>query len=139
MAGPGGVGNGLIKNLLLRPGPDGNFDIETKDHIMHEFVISLTGICKKSGITVMDFAKRILDYGFHSPTVSFPLIVHDCLMIEPTETESRENLERFAEAMYNILKEAEENPDILKGAPHKTPVRRVDDVTAARNPVLKYY
>jgi glycine dehydrogenase subunit 2 len=120
---------------LLKKG----FEIATKDHVMHEFVISLTEVCKASGITIVDFAKRILDYGYHSPTMSFPLIIHDCLMIEPTETESRENLERFAEAMYNILKEARENPELLRNAPVNTPIRRVDDVQAARNPILKYY
>ncbi len=115
-----------------------HFEIATRDHIMHEFVISLSAVCKKNNITVSDFAKRILDYGFHSPTVSFPLIIHDCLMIEPTETESRATLDKFAEAMLSILKEAEENPELLRSAPHKTPVKRTDDVRAARQPVLKY-
>jgi glycine dehydrogenase subunit 2 len=134
MAGLLALLNANYLAALLKKG----FDIATKDHIMHEFVISLTEVCKKSNITVMDFAKRILDYGYHSPTVSFPLIVHDCLMIEPTETESKENLEKFAEAMYIILKEANENPELLKNAPSSTPIGRVDDVAAARSPVLKY-
>ncbi|HPO48942.1 MAG TPA: aminomethyl-transferring glycine dehydrogenase subunit GcvPB [Spirochaetota bacterium] len=115
-----------------------DFDIETKNHIMHEFVISLTKQCEESHITIMDFAKRILDYGYHSPTVSFPLIVHDCLMIEPTETESKETLEKFAEIMKKIMEEAKKNPDSLKNSPVNTPIKRIDDVAAARNPVLKY-
>ncbi|HOV14604.1 MAG TPA: aminomethyl-transferring glycine dehydrogenase subunit GcvPB, partial [Spirochaetota bacterium] len=115
-----------------------DFTIATKGHIMHEFVIALTKQCEESHITIMDFAKRILDYGYHSPTVSFPLIVHDCLMIEPTETESKETLDVFASIMKKILNEAKTNPDLLKDSPVKTPIKRIDDVTAARNPVLKY-
>ncbi len=114
------------------------FDFATKDHIMHEFVISLTEVCKKTGITVGDFAKRILDYGFHSPTVSFPLIVHDCLMIEPTETESKKTLDKFTEVMIKIIDEAINEPQLLKDSPYNTPVKRVDDVRAARQIILKY-
>ncbi len=114
------------------------FNISTKDHIMHEFVITLTDICKKNNITIMDFAKRILDYGFHAPTVSFPLIVHDCLMIEPTETESKATLEKFAEVLKRILNEANTHPELLKNAPLTTPVKRTDEVKAAREPYLIY-
>jgi glycine dehydrogenase subunit 2 len=116
----------------------GKFDIHTRKHIMHEFVISLTEVCHKSNITVMDFAKRILDYGYHAPTVSFPLIVHDCLMIEPTETENKETLDQFADILHKVLEEAVNQPELLKNAPVRTPIRRVDDVTAARTPVLRY-
>lgn len=115
-----------------------DFDIATKDHIMHEFVISLSDICKKYDITVMDFAKRILDYGYHAPTVSFPLIVHDCLMIEPTETESKETLDRFAKCMKAILEETKKDNKILKNAPQNCPIKRPDDVKAARQPILRY-
>ncbi len=102
----------------------------------HEFV--LAGLGKKEmEVNTMDVAKRILDYGFHPPTVYFPLIVPEALMIEPTETESLETLDAFIEAMAAISKEADENPELLKAAPHAAPVRRLDEVKAAREPVLK--
>ncbi|MEN1760548.1 aminomethyl-transferring glycine dehydrogenase subunit GcvPB [Anoxynatronum sibiricum] len=102
----------------------------------HEFV--LAGLGKKElEVNTMDVAKRLLDYGFHPPTVYFPLIVPEALMIEPTETESLETLDAFIEAMAAISKEADENPELLKAAPHVTPVRRLDEVKAARQPVLK--
>jgi glycine dehydrogenase subunit 2 len=104
---------------------------------MHEFV--LAGPPKdvqEAGIHTMDVAKRLMDFGFHPPTVYFPLIVPEALMIEPTETESKETLDAFAETMIKILDEAREDPDILHGAPHDTPVGRLDEVGAARNPVL---
>lgn len=114
------------------------FNIATDDHIMHEFVLTLTNVCKEHDLTIIDFAKRILDYGYHSPTVSFPLIIHDCLMIEPTETETKATLEKFAESLIKILEEAKNDPDLLRNAPTKTPIRRPDEVTAARQPILKY-
>jgi glycine dehydrogenase subunit 2 len=80
----------------------------------------------------MDVAKRLLDFGFHAPTTYFPLLVPECLLIEPTETESLETLDAFAGAMAEILREANEEPDTVRGAPHKMPVRRLDDVRAAR-------
>lgn len=102
----------------------------------HEFV--LAGLGKSElHVNTMDVAKRLLDYGFHPPTVYFPLIVPEALMIEPTETESLETLDSFIEAMAAISKEAETNPDLLKSAPHVTPVGRLDEVKAARNPILK--
>lgn len=115
-----------------------DFDIVSPEGTMHEFVISLTALCKEQNLTIMDFAKRILDYGYHAPTVSFPLIVHDCLMIEPTETERKETLDKFAGVLKNIKAEAEKTPQLLKDAPVKTPIRRVDEVTAARNPLVQY-
>ena len=90
------------------------------------------------GITTMDIAKRLMDYGFHPPTVYFPLIVHAALMIEPTESESRETLDEFIAAMKAIAKEAEETPELLKMAPHRAKVRRLDETTAARKPKLRY-
>jgi glycine dehydrogenase subunit 2 len=86
----------------------------------------------------MDIAKRLMDYGFHPPTISFPLIVHGALMIEPTETEGKPGLDAFVSAMRAIAREAEENPEIIRNAPHTTPVRRVDEVAAARNLVLRW-
>jgi glycine dehydrogenase subunit 2 len=102
----------------------------------HEFV--LAGLGKNElEVHTMDVAKRLMDYGFHPPTVYFPLIVPEALMIEPTETESLETLDAFIEAMAAISKEAVENPELLKEAPHVTPVRRLDEVKAARNPIFK--
>jgi glycine dehydrogenase subunit 2 len=102
---------------------------------MHEFV-AMGDIAE--GIHTMDVAKRLIDYGFHPPTVYFPLIVHEALMIEPTETESKETLDAFVEALLKIAEEAQENPDLLHSAPHTTPVGRLDEVSAARKPVLCY-
>ncbi len=103
---------------------------------MHEFVLSDKGLA--NGVTTNDVAKRLIDYGFHPPTVYFPLIVHGAMMIEPTETESKETLDKFAAAMEKIRKEAEENPEIVKTAPHAMPVKRLDAVKAAREPDLKW-
>ena len=91
-----------------------------------------------NGITTMDIAKRLIDYGFHPPTVYFPLIVKEALMTEPTETESKETLEGFAAALKAIAQEARTNPELLKTAPHHTPVGRLDEIAAARKPVLRY-
>jgi glycine dehydrogenase subunit 2 len=104
---------------------------------MHEFVAS-TRKLKANGITTLDIAKRLLDYGFHSPTIYFPLIVADALMIEPTDTETKETLDEFAESLIKILEEAKTNPEILKNAPHNTPVSRLDEVQAARKPDLRW-
>ncbi len=103
----------------------------------HEFVFD--GLVDKStGVTTLDIAKRLLDYGFHAPTIYFPLLFHQAIMIEPTETESKETLDGFIEIMRHIAAEALEDPESLKTAPHTTPVRRLDETTAARQPVLKY-
>jgi glycine dehydrogenase subunit 2 len=102
----------------------------------HEFVISDRNM--PNGVTTNDIAKRILDHGFHAPTVYFPLQVHGAMMIEPTETESKDELDRFIETMLKIKQEAMEDPDLVKNAPHETPVKRVDAVLAARKPVLKW-
>lgn len=104
---------------------------------MHEVVFSArnqTGF----GVSALDIAKRLIDFGYHPPTIYFPLIVKEALMIEPTETESKETLDEFIEAMKQIAKEAETNPELVKGAPHHTTVLRLDEAKAARNPVLKY-
>ena len=98
----------------------------------HEFIITLKSQAKELGVTAMDVAKRLLDYGYHAPTTYFPLLVPECLLIEPTETESKETLDGFAAAMAQILREAEAEPATLKEAPHTLPVRRLDDVRAAR-------
>ena len=103
----------------------------------HEFVFD--GLKDKStGVTTLDVAKRLLDYGFHAPTIYFPLLFHQAIMIEPTETESKETLDGFIEIMKHIAAEAQTDPESLKTAPHTTPVRRLDETTAARQPVLRY-
>lgn len=103
----------------------------------HEFVFN--GLKDKStGVTTMDVAKRLLDYGYHAPTIYFPLLFHEAMMIEPTENESIETLDSFIDVMHRIAEEAIENPEIVKTAPHNTPIGRVDDVLAAKHPVLTY-
>ena len=98
----------------------------------HEFIITLKTLKEKTGVSALDFAKRLLDKGFHAPTTYFPLLVPECLLIEPTETESKQTLDAFVRAMKEILDEAHSQPDLVKTAPHTTPVRRLDDVKAAR-------
>ena len=103
----------------------------------HEFVFD--GLKDKStGITTMDVAKRLLDYGYHAPTIYFPLLFHEAMMIEPTENESKETIDGFIKTMHIIAKEAIESPELLKEAPHNTPIGRVDDVLAAKHPILTY-
>jgi glycine dehydrogenase subunit 2 len=104
-----------------------------KRRASHEFILTLKKEEKQLGITAMDVAKRLLDYGFHAPTTYFPLLIPECLLIEPTETESKETLDAFVDAMIAIYKEAQENPELLRQAPHTLPVRRLDDVRAARD------
>ena len=105
---------------------------------MHEFVMTLEGLAHDSGVTAMDVAKRLLDFGIHPPTMYFPLIVHEALMVEPTETESPETLDQAAQAFLDILDEAKADPESLHHAPHHCPIGRPDEVTAARDPILRY-
>jgi glycine dehydrogenase subunit 2 len=104
----------------------------------HELIITLKRQARELGVTAMDFAKRLLDLGFHAPTSYFPLIVPECLLIEPTETETRETLDAFVAALARILEEAREAPERLKSAPHTLPVRRLDDVRAAKQLDLRW-
>lgn len=104
----------------------------------HEFVLDGTPFAKKYGVHTLDIAKRIQDYGFYPPTIYFPLIVPECLMIEPTETQSKESLDEFADALLKIAQEAETDAQLLHDAPHDAPVTRLDEVQAAREPVLCY-
>jgi glycine dehydrogenase subunit 2 len=113
------------------------YDLAYRAPSMHECVFSDDRQAKK-GVRTGDIAKRLIDYGFHPYTVSFPLIVRGALMIEPTETESKLELDLFADAMISIAKEAEENPDLVLSAPHSTRTRRVDEVTAARRPIVRW-
>lgn len=102
----------------------------------HEFVFD--GLLEDNGVTTLDVAKRLLDYGFHAPTIYFPLLFHQALMVEPTETESKETLDAFIEVMRKIASEASSDPDMVRSAPHNTPISRPDETRAARQPVVKF-
>jgi len=104
---------------------------------LHEFVLSGGPMKRNLQIKTLDLAKRMLDYGYHPPTVYFPLLVEEALMVEPTETETKETLDSFAEALAELLAEAAEDPEIALHAPYTTPVRRLDEVGAAKNPVIR--
>jgi glycine dehydrogenase subunit 2 len=104
---------------------------------MHEFVLSGAPMKRELGIRTLDLAKRLLDFGYHPPTVYFPLLVDEALLIEPTETETRETLDAFADAIKQILAEAAEDPEVARNAPYSTPVRRLDEAGAARKPVIR--
>ncbi|MCR4397412.1 MAG: aminomethyl-transferring glycine dehydrogenase subunit GcvPB [Firmicutes bacterium] len=114
------------------------YDLPYDRHCKHEFVVAPWSIKKRTGVRTTDIAKRLLDYGVHPPTTYFPLIVEEALMIEPTETESVETLDYFVQAMLEIAEEAEKDPDKVKGAPHTTPVGRLDEAGAARNLNLRW-
>ena len=105
---------------------------------MHEFVLSARRLKREHGATALDVAKRLMDYGFHPPTIYFPLVVPEALMIEPTETETKETLDAFVDAMLAIAREAAERPELLEEAPHTRPVGRLDEVKAVREPVLRW-
>ncbi|KXG43259.1 aminomethyl-transferring glycine dehydrogenase subunit GcvPB, partial [Tepidibacillus decaturensis] len=126
----------LNANYMLRRLQD-YYDVPFSQHCKHEFVLSGKKQ-KKLGVRTLDIAKRLLDFGFHPPTIYFPLIVEECLMIEPTETESKETLDSFIDVLIQIAKEAEVDPEKVLEAPHTTVVGRLDEVTAARNPILRY-
>jgi len=115
-----------------------SYDLPFDRLCMHEFVLSARSLKREHRVTALDVAKRLMDYGFHPPTIYFPLIVPEALMIEPTETEPKETLDAFADAMLAIAREAEEEPEVVKAAPTSRPVRRVDEVKAAKNPVVRY-
>jgi glycine dehydrogenase subunit 2 len=122
----------------LRQGRAGRYLPVAFDRLcMHEFVLSGAPAKKELGVKTLDLAKRLLDFGFHPPTVYFPLLVAEALMVEPTETETRESLDAFAEAIERILEEAEEDPEVARRAPYTTPVRRLDEVKATREPRVR--
>jgi glycine dehydrogenase subunit 2 len=114
------------------------YDLPFDRPCMHEFVLSARTLKREHAVTALDVAKRLMDYGFHPPTIYFPLIVPEALMIEPTETEAKETLDSFADAMLEIAREAAEDPELLKSAPHGRPVGRLDEVRAAKRPVVRY-
>jgi len=124
--------NYMLKRLY------GAFEVPFGDRCMHEFVICAENLKKEYGITATDIAKSLIDKGIHPPTVYFPLIVHEAMMFEPTETESKESIDGAADAMLEILERAKTAPETLHAAPVNAPISRPDEVTAARNPILKY-
>jgi glycine dehydrogenase subunit 2 len=129
----------LNANYLMKRLQEAGFDLAFPERrATHEFIVTLKRQQKDQGVSAMDFAKRLLDFGFHAPTTYFPMLVPECLLIEPTETESPEELDNFVEAMAKILAEAEQNPDSLHEAPHTQPVRRLDEVRAARELDLRW-
>jgi glycine dehydrogenase subunit 2 len=128
--------NYLLAGLRQR-GVTEHLPLAYGDLCMHEFVLSGGPMKRGLGIQTLDLAKRLLDFGFHPPTVYFPLLVEEALMVEPTETETRETLDGFADAIAAILEEAAEDPQIAESAPYTTPVRRLDEVAAAKHPVIR--
>jgi len=126
----------LNANYMMRR-LEPHFDLPYNRHCKHEFVLSGRRQ-KKLGVRTLDMAKRLLDFGYHPPTIYFPLNVEEGMMIEPTETESKETLDAFCDALIQIAKEVEENPEIVQNAPHTTVINRLDETKAARFPVLRY-
>jgi glycine dehydrogenase subunit 2 len=129
----------LNANYLMARLREAGFELAYPDRrASHEFIVTLKALKDRTGVNAMDFAKRLLDLGFHAPTTYFPLLVPECLLIEPTETESKQTLDAFVTAMVQVRTESLETPEVVKTAPHTTPVGRLDDVKAAREPRLKW-
>ncbi len=129
--------NAILNANYLKARLCQHFDLPFSETPMHEFVLS-GAKQKKQGASTLDMAKRLLDFGYHAPTIYFPLIVAEAIMIEPTETESKETLDEFADALIKIAEEVEQNPNLVKNAPHTTPVSRLDDVKAIKEPDIRY-
>ena len=129
--------NAVINANYLLSKLKNKFELPYDATPMHEFVLS-ADTQKNRGVKALDIAKRLLDYGFHAPTIYFPLIVHEALMIEPTETETKETLDSFAEALLEIDEESISSPEMPRSAPTTTQVRRLDDAYAARNVNVRY-
>ncbi|MEA3476101.1 MAG: aminomethyl-transferring glycine dehydrogenase subunit GcvPB [Candidatus Cloacimonadota bacterium] len=129
--------NAVINANYLMKKLKNHFPVPYQNDVMHEFVASGERF-KKYGVKTVNIAKRLLDYGFHAPTIYFPLIVHEALMIEPTETESKETLDNFIKAMIRIAQEAESNPELVKNAPFNTPVGKLDETVAVKNLDIKF-
>jgi glycine dehydrogenase subunit 2 len=127
----------LNANYLLARLRDA-YDLPYDRLCMHEFVLSARNLKRDHGVQALDVAKRLMDYGFHPPTVYFPLVVPEALMIEPTESEAKETLDAFIDAMLAIAHEAATEPELVKEAPHNRPVRRLDEVRAVKQQVLKF-
>jgi glycine dehydrogenase subunit 2 len=129
--------NAVINANYVQSRLSGAYKLARDRNCMHEVVLS--GSRQKAlGVKTLDIAKRLIDYGFHPPTIYFPLIVDESMMVEPTETEGIEALDAFCDAMLEIARESEEDPDLVRGAPYTAPLKRLDEATAARNPVLRW-
>jgi glycine dehydrogenase subunit 2 len=123
----------LNANYMMAEAKRRGFKLAIPDRrASHEFIITLKNEARDLHVTAMDFAKRLLDLGYHAPTTYFPLLVPECLLIEPTETEAKEALDGFMDALEQIREEAKTDPDLVKGAPYTLPVKRLDEVRAAR-------
>jgi glycine dehydrogenase subunit 2 len=116
----------------------GTYDLPYERLCMHEFVLSARNLKREYGVNALDVAKRLMDYGFHPPTIYFPLVVPEALMVEPTESEAKETLDAFCDALLAIAREAAEEPSTVHDAPHSRPVKRLDEVRAAKEVVVKY-
>jgi glycine dehydrogenase subunit 2 len=127
----------LLNANYIRKQLETSYQIAYDEPCMHECIFT-DRIQHRSGVSTLDIAKRLLDYGYHPPTIYFPLVVSGALMIEPTETETPETLDGFIEAMRAIAQEAKSDPELVKQAPHSTPVRRLDEARAARKPLLRW-
>ena len=130
--------NAIINANYIKKMLEGYYNLKYKKNCMHEVVFDGSIQKSKFNVKTLDIAKRLLDYGFHAPTIYFPLIVHEAIMIEPTETESKETIDKFCEVMIKIAKEAEENTEIVKSAPHNTPVGRLNDALAVKQLNISY-
>ncbi len=130
--------NAVLNANYLKARLAKHYELPHDEHCMHEFVCSAKRQKAKSGVRALDIGKRLLDYGLHAPTVYFPMIVEEAMMIEPTETESKEVLDKFADVMIEIAQEAETNPQAVLDAPTRTPIKRIDEVLAARKPNLRW-
>jgi glycine dehydrogenase subunit 2 len=140
----------LGKENIKKVGPMATLNANyIKESLKDDYLLPISGVCKhefvfdglkdkSTGVTTLNVAKRLLDYGFHAPTIYFPLLFHESMMIEPTETESLETLDEFIEVMHKVAKEARETPDVVKDAPVTTIIRKPDETTAAKNPILTY-
>lgn len=127
----------LLNANYIRKRLEKNYQIAFNEPCMHECIFT-DRIQHRYGVSTLDIAKRLLDYGYHPPTIYFPLVVSGALMIEPTETETVETLDGFIEALLAIAQEAKDDPELVKNAPHSTPVRRLDEARAARKPILRW-
>ncbi|MEG0780981.1 MAG: aminomethyl-transferring glycine dehydrogenase subunit GcvPB, partial [Oscillospiraceae bacterium] len=135
---PEAAKNAVLNANYMMARLKGTYDVAYDELCMHEFVLSLDHLHKETGVSAMDIAKGLLDNGIHPPTMYFPLIVHEALMIEPCETESKETMDQVCDVFLQLHALAKTNPKALHDAPVSTPVHRLDEVGAARNPVLRY-
>jgi glycine dehydrogenase subunit 2 len=127
----------LNANYLLARLKDA-YDLPFERLCMHEFVLSARTLKREHGVSALDVAKRLMDYGYHPPTIYFPLVVPEAMMIEPTESEAKETLDAFVDAMLAIVREAADEPELLHEAPHGRPVQRLDEVRAAKQPIVRF-